>query len=383
MLVQKLKKIFFTSTADWWAEFRQWEQLCCPKQTTMRLVFLFLFFLLLQFTVFFITLLYIPSHINTGSFFLNNGVPAILIIGNTGSVMALTHMLSQRSRIGGIGTTLQQFDRTLQQLDFRLGCVEVVYWTTGWTLTVVITTILFSIAIQLFGSLIFNNLNTTVLTVFMNVTNFPYIIFTVFFIICELCVTYRVKLLQSLLDGEMCSLATARRMEKATRPSHVIAGLTDLHAQLSTVVGHMRAVFGLHVTVTMGAYVILFIFCIFSYYRAAVVLGEIETNFALLTICWTLYNSCYLLPKILFGAWIRTETDKLTKLVHHYLRQTGEDIVQDQQLEHVSLNIRTGLFTLNWPVYASVIGHISTYVIILIQFDSKAMDISKANSLQT
>uniref|UniRef100_A0A182RG09 Gustatory receptor n=1 Tax=Anopheles funestus TaxID=62324 RepID=A0A182RG09_ANOFN len=387
MLLQKLKAFFFTSSADWWAEFRQWEQLCCPQRTTVRLVFLFLFFLLLEVGVLVITLLYIPSRMDTGSFFLNNGVPVILSIGTTGCVMSLTHMLSQRARIGGMGSTMQHFDRTLQQLDFRLRCEEVTYWTTGWSLTVLITTTLFSIAIQVFGSMVFNNLNTIILVAFINITNFPYIVFTVWFIVCELCVTYRVKLLHSLLDGEMRSMVTTRRMDKIKRPSHVLAGLTDLYAELSNAVEHISAVFGVHVMVTLGAYVTLLIFCVFSYYRAAVVLGEIETNFAWLTVSWSLYNSCYLLPKVLFGAWIRKETDRLIKLVHHHLRQAGEQIVQDQlyilsqQLEHRSLSIRTGLFTINWPVYASVIGFISTYVVILIQFDSKAMDIaSKANT---
>ncbi|XP_052891734.1 putative gustatory receptor 28b [Anopheles moucheti] len=387
MLVQKLKTLFFELSANWWTEFRQWEHLCCPQRTTVRLVFLFLFFLLLELSVFVITLLYIPSRIDTGSFFLDNGVPAILIIGTTGSVFGLTHMLSQRSQIGGVSLTLQHFDRTLQQLDFRLRCEQISYWTTGWFVTVLITTILFSIAIQVFGSMVFNNLNTIVLIAFINVTNIPYIIFTVWFLVCELCVSYRVRLLHSLLEGEMRSMATTSRMDnKVKRPSHLIAGLTDLHAELTIAVRHIRAVFSMHITVTFGAYVILLIFCIFSYYRAAVVLGEIETNFAWLTGCWSLYNSCFLIPKVLFGAWIRMEADRLTKLVHYHLRNSREQMVQNQlyilsqQLEHHSFSIRTGLFTINWPVYASVIGYISTYVVILIQFDNKAMDISKANT---
>ncbi|XP_050072064.1 uncharacterized protein LOC126559946 [Anopheles maculipalpis] len=386
MLVQKLKSLFMPSSDEWWAQFNEWEQLCCPKRTTFRLVVLFSFFLLLELTVFFVTLLYIPSRIDSGSFFLDYGVPAILLIATIGSVVNLTHMLSQRDKISDMSSTMQRFDRTLQQLDFRLRCEEVSYWAAAWSLTTVIATILFSVAIQAFGRMVFDRMNTIVLIVFLNVTNFPYIIFTVWFLVCELCVWYRVKLLHALLDGEMRSFAISRRLEKAKRPSQAIAGLTDLHAELCIAVGHIRAVFGVQASVTLGAYIVLLIFSIFSNYRAAVVLGEIETNFAWLMICWSTYNSCFLIPKVLFGAWIRMAADQLTKLVHHHLRQTKEEILQhqlhilSQQLDHHSLNIRTCFFTINWPVYASVIGFISTYVVILIQFDSKAMDISKSSA---
>ncbi|XP_035919700.1 uncharacterized protein LOC118517564 isoform X1 [Anopheles stephensi] len=409
MLVQKLQSLFFPSSAEWWVQFRAWEQLCCPKRTTVRLVVLFCFFLLLELTVFFVTLLYIPSRIDSGSFFLDYGVPAILLIATIGSVVNLTHMLSQRGKISGVSSTLQRFDRTLQRLDFRLRCEEISYWTAGWSLTVMIATILFSVAIQAFGRLVFNHMNTIVLIAFLNVTNFPYIIFTVWFMMCELCVWYRVKLLQSLLDGEMRSMAASTRLEKSKRLSMVIAGLTDLHAELCIAVGHIRAVFAVQASVTLGAYIILLIFCIFSYYRAAVVLGQIETNFAWLMICWSAYNSCFLIPKVLFGAWIQMAADQFTKLVHRNLRHAGEEAVQhqlhilSQQLGHHALNIRTCFFNINWPVYASVrhknpmkhntggfssklfvqlqvIGYISTYVVILIQFDSKAMDMSKTNS---
>ncbi|XP_049534818.1 uncharacterized protein LOC125950668 [Anopheles darlingi] len=52
-----------------------------------------------------------------------------------------------------------------------------------------------------------------------------------------------------------------------------------------------------------------------------------------------------------------------------------------QQLDHRSIAIKTGLFFVNWPVFASVIGYIATYIVILIQFDSKAREINGVNNL--
>ncbi|XP_061499371.1 uncharacterized protein LOC5667468 isoform X1 [Anopheles gambiae] len=359
--LQSVKSFFLpTSSADWWVQFRKWEHLCCPKQPTVRLVFLFLFFLLLELTVFAITLLYVPSRMHTGSFFLDNGVPAILIIATTGSVVKLSHMLSQRHRIGAISDTLQQFDHTIQMLDFRMKCDEIVYWTAGWSITFAITTLIFSVTIKVFGSVVFEHVGTGLMIVFINITNIPYSVFTVWFIVCELCIRCRMQLLHSLLDGGMRSMAPSRRIEMVKRSSQLLAGVTNLHADLSSIVGHVSAIFCVQVTISLSAFTILLIFCIFSYYRAAVVMGEIETNFAWLTICWSLYNSCFQIPKVLFGAWIRQGSNQLTKLVHHHLRHADEFMVQNQlfilsqQLEHYSLTIRPWYYTINWPVYATV-----------------------------
>uniref|UniRef100_A0A182NR01 Gustatory receptor n=1 Tax=Anopheles dirus TaxID=7168 RepID=A0A182NR01_9DIPT len=379
-MTEKFQTYFIASSADWWAKFREWEQLCCPRTATVRIVLLFLFFLLLELIVFVITLIYIPSRIETGSFLLDNGVPSILIIASIGSIVMLAHMLSRRKCIGVVATTLQRFDQTLQRLDFRLRCEEVIYWTVGWIITFVVTTILFSISIQVFGSMVFgSNMNVAALVVFINVANVPYTICSIWAMIFALCVWYRLKLLNTLTDNSMRALATTGRKER-TKRSHTVAGLTDLQSELATVVEHINAVFGLQMTLSLSAFTMLLIFCIFSYYRAAVVMGDTERYFAWLIICWSLYNCCTQLPKVLFGSWIGIAAKRQTRLVYHYLRQSDDILsILSQQLEHLPLTIRSWFSTINWPVYATIIGYISTYVVILIQFDSKAMDVSKAN----
>uniref|UniRef100_A0A182PR70 Gustatory receptor n=1 Tax=Anopheles epiroticus TaxID=199890 RepID=A0A182PR70_9DIPT len=378
---KNLKLLIPTSSTDWWVQFRKWEELCCPKQPTVRLVLLFSFFLIMELSVFILTLVYIPSRMHTSSFFLDNGVPAILIIGTTGSVVKLSHMFSQRKRFGVISSALQHFDQTLQRLDFQLRCDEVLYWTAGWSLSFGITTLFFSVAVHVFGCVVFKHVGPFLMVVFLNITNIPYIVFMVWFILLEICVWCRLKLLHSLIDSGMRLAITGKRMGISKRPNHLLAGLSDLHAELSSVVGHISAAFGVQITVSLCAYTILLIFCIFSYYRAAVVMGEIETNFAWLTVCWSLYNSCFMIPMILFGAFIRQSSDKLTTQVHHHLRHASELVIQNQQMDHYSFAIHPWFYTIEWSVYALVIGYVSTYVVILIQFDSKTLDISRAHML--
>ncbi|XP_058117567.1 uncharacterized protein LOC131288948 [Anopheles ziemanni] len=356
--------------------------LYCPKRTTFRSIFLFITVIVLDVIVFVVTWHYEPLHMATGSYFLDIGVPSILLIATAGSIVKLSHMLIRKSRITEISSSIQYFDKTIQRLDFRMRCDEVNQWLTGLVAGFFIATLLLSIATGIFGNMVFNKIGTILLVAFIDISNIPYIVFLILFMACELSVWCRLKLLCTLVKNGL-SFTASRARKDIVMLHHLVAGLTDLHNVLSAIVQHINALFLVQVFMCLAAYTSLLIFTLFSYYRAAVVLGETEYNFARLTVAWSIYNSLFVLPTILFGAWARIEANRFSKLVHLMLRTSNDNLLQDQllalslQLHHRPLGIRTCFVPLNWPAYASMIGYISTYVVILIQFDSKAMEISK------
>ncbi|KFB43614.1 AGAP001137-PA-like protein [Anopheles sinensis] len=265
----------------------------------------------------------------TGSYLLDVGVPSILLIATTGSVVKLSHMLGQRNRITKISSSVQYFDNTIQRLDFRMRCDEVNQWLTGLVAGFCIATVLLSIATAIFGNMVFNKTSTILLVAFIDVSNIPYIIFLILFMACELSVRCRLKLLCTLVKNGL-TLTASKARKDIVMLHHLVAGITDLHNVLSAIVQHINALFLVEVFMCLAAYTSLLIFTLFSYYRAAVVMGETEYNFAWLTIAWSIYNSLFVLPTILFGAWARIESKRFSKLVHLMLRTTNDNLLQDQ-----------------------------------------------------
>ncbi|XP_052868574.1 uncharacterized protein LOC128274418 [Anopheles cruzii] len=363
----------------WSDELLKWEQLCCPKQSSICVSLMLGSFLLLQIVVVLVSIFIIPSTLTTQSELLNNGLLWILIVAPAGSVLSLTRMIFQRQRLWKITSGLQQFDRTLARLDFRIRCTELNYWVVGWGAIFAVGTSLFNAAAIGLGSLIFNHLNLAVLIVLINIINLPRATLTVWFIICELCVWYRMKSLCKLLTNgrQAASVATPKDTAKFRI---LLAGTTALHHNLSCVVEHINGVFGVQVVFSMVGYTVLYIFCVFACYRAAVVRGEVERHFSMMLICWTAYTSSIMLPAVLYGAWLCREATQFAREAHAFLRQVDDEGLQNQlsalsqQLQHRSMAPTVGGHTLNWPVFATMIGFIITYVVILIQFDSKAME---------
>ncbi|XP_058060993.1 uncharacterized protein LOC131211510 [Anopheles bellator] len=366
----------------WSDELLKWEQLCCPKQSSICVSLMLVCFLLLQIVVILVSIFILPSTLNTQSQLLNNGLLWILIIAPAGSVVSLSRMILQRQRMWKITSELQLFDRTLLRLDFRIRCNEINYWGVGWAAIFAVGTSLFNAAAIGFGSLIFNPLNLAVLIVLINIINLPRAMLTVWFIICELCVWYRIKSLCKLLTNgrQAANVATPKDTAKYRI---LVAGTTALHYNLSCVVEHINGVFGVQVVFSMVGNTVLNIFCIFACYRAAVVMGEVERLFSMMLISWTFYTSSIMLPAVLYGAWLCREATQFAREVHAFLRQVDDEGLQNQlcalsqQSQHRSMALTVGGHTLNWPVFATMIGFIITYVVILIQFDSKAMEIER------
>uniref|UniRef100_A0A182FRZ5 Gustatory receptor n=1 Tax=Anopheles albimanus TaxID=7167 RepID=A0A182FRZ5_ANOAL len=357
-----------------------WGRICCPKTSNVRFWFMFLTFLLLEIVVLTASLFVIPSAMNTNSPLLDSGLPAILRISSWGAIVKLWHMFSQRHRMWKMTFGLQQFDNALQKLDFRMRSVEMNYWVLGWSIEFLLGTIYLNASGIIFGSMIFNYGTLTVLIVLINIANLPYTLFLIWFNVSELCVWYRIKMLSTLLRNGRPAALTGDRKDH-TRQRKLATEISMLHYELSTVVQHINSVFGVQLTMSLCAYTILSIFGLFSYYRATIVDRDLETHFCRLIISWTIYNSATVWPAVLFGALVYGGVNRFGKEVHAFLRQTEDERAQNQQLDHRSITIKTGFFFVNWPVFASVIGFIVTYIVILIQFDSKAREINGINNL--
>ncbi|XP_050086665.1 uncharacterized protein LOC126571865 [Anopheles aquasalis] len=363
-----------------------WERICCPKQSTIPFWVMFLSFFLLEIVVLTTSLIVIPSTMKTNSPLLDSGLPAILRISSWGAIIKLSHMFSQRHRVWKVSFGLQRFDSILQKLDFRLHNEEMNYWVIVWTIELLLGTICLNATGIIFGGMIFNYGTLILLIVLMNIANLPYTIFLIWFIVGELCVWYRIKMLSTLLQNGRQAALTSDRKDH-TRYRKLAMEISILHYELSTVVQNINSVFGVQLMMSLCAYTILSIFALFSYYRATVVDRDLETHFCQLMISWVIYNSATVWPAILFGALVYGGANRFGKEVHAFLRQAEDERAQNQfftlaqQLDHRSIAIKTGLFFVNWPVFASVIGYIATYIVILIQFDSKAREINGINNL--
>ncbi|ETN59170.1 gustatory receptor [Anopheles darlingi] len=265
----------------------------------------------------------------TNSALLDSGLPAILRISSWGAIIKLSHMFSQRNRIWKVSVGLQRFDSVLQRLDFRLHSEEMNYWVIAWRIELLLGTIFLNVTGIYFGSMIFNYGTLILLIVLMNIANLPYTIFLIWFIIAELCVWYRLKLLSTLLLNSRRAAMTGDRKD-LTRHRKLAMEISTLHYELSTVVQHINSVYGVQLTMSLCAYTILSIFGLFSYYRATVVDRELETHFCRLMISWTTYNSATMVPAILFGALVYGDAKRFGKEIYAFLRQTEDERVQNQ-----------------------------------------------------
>ncbi|XP_053691276.1 putative gustatory receptor 28b [Sabethes cyaneus] len=154
-----------------------------------------------------------------------------------------------------------------------------------------------------------------------------------------------------------------------------VTEMADLYHSLVELIDKYNENFGLQLLMTHLGSTCVTIFSGFTMYRALVDKNRETIYMGINNLCWSIYYSIYQLLSTILGEMVRSESKKMGKLLHKSIELINDEEIRDKLL-HFSNQIyqRTSIISCKWfdfdnALIFSTMGAITTYLVILIQFD--------------
>ncbi|XP_037040730.1 putative gustatory receptor 28b [Bradysia coprophila] len=157
-----------------------------------------------------------------------------------------------------------------------------------------------------------------------------------------------------------------------------IMKMTRLHDQLTDIIGLVNRRFAFQVLILVAADFVFSVFSIFSFYRASSTepfdLKEFRSS--IIHNVWGFYYDFFILVIIWMGSSVKSEGAYTGVLIHKTINNYADKdtveklILFSQQLKHQSPIATCKLFPIDWTLFFTMVGATTTYLTILIQFDS-------------
>ncbi|XP_055543419.1 uncharacterized protein LOC129728970 [Wyeomyia smithii] len=154
-----------------------------------------------------------------------------------------------------------------------------------------------------------------------------------------------------------------------------VVKIADLHHDLAKLIDEYNANFGLQLLMTHLGSTCVTIFSGFTLYRALVDMSSESIYISINNMCWSFYYAVYQILNTVLGEMVRSQSKQMGKLLHKAIALINDEEIRDQLL-HFSNQIsqRSSIISCKWfdfdnALIFSTMGAITTYLVILIQFD--------------
>nr|QGW45462.1 gustatory receptor 1 [Bradysia odoriphaga] len=157
-----------------------------------------------------------------------------------------------------------------------------------------------------------------------------------------------------------------------------IMKMARLHDQLTDIIGLVNRRFSFQVLILIASAFVFSVFSIFSFYRVAFAepfdFNQFQTS--IVYNLWGFYYESFILMIIWMGSSVQREGAYTGVLIHKTINNYAEKniveklILFSQQLKHQAPIATCKLFPIDWTLFFTMVGATTTYLTILIQFDS-------------
>nr|NP_001345643.1 gustatory receptor 78 [Aedes aegypti] len=160
-----------------------------------------------------------------------------------------------------------------------------------------------------------------------------------------------------------------------------IGEIAQLHSELVTQVGHYSENYAVQLLQSYFGLIVMTIFSAFTLYRALVRPDPDSDYIAIINFCWSSYYTAYLLFNITLAGMIQTQAKKIGISIHKAIDLLHDEEICDKlllfsnQVYHRTPVVNCKLFNFDGSLIFSTLGAITTYLVILIQFDILSGDI--------
>ncbi|XP_053670656.1 uncharacterized protein LOC128720979 [Anopheles nili] len=166
--------------------------------------------------------------------------------------------------------------------------------------------------------------------------------------------------------------------EHVAKKMRLIESLSNLHDILCDVATHCTTCFAVPIVLVMLHILILQILTAFAFLRVVFYhLDAAELNDSVFYMIGAVSYSLLSTSCILLAGVLRRHTIITWKLTHRIINVTKSILIEDrlqrfsEQMNHRVPNVDCWFFVLDWPFFLKVCSEAATYLIILIQFESK------------
>ncbi|XP_058448753.1 uncharacterized protein LOC131428723 [Malaya genurostris] len=154
-----------------------------------------------------------------------------------------------------------------------------------------------------------------------------------------------------------------------------VTGIANLFSDLMQFVDHYNRTYGIQLLLTHLGSSCISILSFFTLYRGLINPDKANIYVGIHNFLWSLYYSSYQMSTAILGEMVNSESRRIGKLLHKAVAFVTDDGVREKlilfssQIYQRPVRVSCIWFTFDGALIFSTLGAVTTYLVILIQFD--------------